>query len=131
MGEHNNRPVSLMKIFCCLFSKRETENQGIPWETLNELEKSFFETFVERMRENGLRSPIRCTTMSDGTISVTYPSVGQIGRIKLRGRKYKMQVISLKSKRTNTVDAKWINDITYEKAVSNIDKWIKYINQSV
>lgn len=44
----------------------------------------------------------------------------QIGRISLNDRCRKMQILTKE-------DVKWIDNISYEDAIRNIEQWIKYM----
>jgi hypothetical protein len=43
----------------------------------------------------------------------------QIGRVKLRGRKYKMQLLD----QNNVM---WLDIDSYDEAVTNLKQWVKY-----
>ena len=83
---------------------------------INELEELFFDAVYEEIG-NG----ITLTRMSDGTLDVSYHSY-QIGRIKLQGRKYKMQILK------GLYGVKWI-DGDINDFIPHIKDWKKYIKK--
>ena len=62
---------------------------------------------------------IRLERLSDGTINVLYHTY-QIGRIKLNGRKHKMQILK------GLYGVKWIEGDVYD-FIPHIQDWIKYM----
>lgn len=56
-----------------------------------------------------------------GCINFCYDNM-QIGRIRLNKKKHRMQIL-------RTYDVEWIENITLEDAINNIDKWLEYLNE--
>lgn len=86
--------------------------------SINDLEEHFFENLNKRLtsKEN---SKINLTRMSDGTLNVCYKSY-QVGRVKLQGRKYNMQVLY------NLDDVEYFTG-TLDDFIPKIDYWVIYI----
>ena len=63
--------------------------------------------------------------MSDGTLNVQYYTM-QIGRIKLYGRKSKMQVLRLTNPTTLDIDVLWFECLPLEEYINKINDWILY-----
>lgn len=82
---------------------------------INEAEELFFNTLYDEVGDG-----IKLKRMSDGMIEVSYYTY-PIGRIKLQGRKYKMQILN------GLYDVKWI-DGTIDDFLPHISDWKKYIN---
>lgn len=88
--------------------------------TVNELEIQFFENLSSKLTEQE-NSKIRLIRMSDGTLSVEYAKY-PVGKIKLQGRKYSMQVIkSLYKFDSFTGNMELFNE--------KIDFWVDYIRK--
>ena len=87
------------------------------------IEETEFLTVVCASVENIGRNPalLKLNRLSDKTLNVQYIDM-QIGRIKLQGRKKKMQILT-----KNNVE--WIEDGTLENYIQFIGKWMKYLNK--
>lgn len=88
--------------------------------TVNELEMEFFNTLYKNLTEQE-NSNIRLIRMSNGTLVVEYSGY-PIGKIKLQGRKYTMQVIKSLYK---FVDYEG----NLELFKSKISDWVEYIHK--
>lgn len=87
---------------------------------VNDLEQRFFEELSSKLsaQEN---SKIHLIRMSDGTLSVQYCGC-PVGKIKLQGRKHRMQVLK------NLYDVDSIEG-TYDDFIIQIDSWASYIRK--
>ena len=72
------------------YSFRYGSNSSRKYEQ-NEKETLFLDTFIQALPDNDRRH-IHLNRMSDGTISVYYDTY-PIGKIKLQGRKFQMQIL--------------------------------------
>ncbi len=85
---------------------------------INELEEHFFMAFYDELSVQQ-NSKINLQRMSDGTLSVYYNSF-PVGKIKLQGRKFYMQI--LKGVYTSKNIYGTIDDL-----ISHIPDWKRYI----
>ena len=85
-------------------------------------ETEFFTSVCKSVKSIG-RNPalLRLNRLSDKILNVQYVDM-QIGRIKLQGRKTKMQILT-----KNNVE--WIEDETVENYIQFIEKWMRYLNK--
>lgn len=83
---------------------------------LNEKEQQFIVSLKEQLGE--LESKLKFNTMSDKTINFKIGDY-QIGRVKLAGRKFKMQIID----KDNVL---WLDINDLSEATINIKHWVKY-----
>ena len=94
--------------------------------TLNENELNFIDAVIRALKEENLPSDFALTWKSGDVIDFKFPlndSIGmQFGRIKLRGKVFKMQILY-----GDTVE--WLDNISFETAISNIHKWVDYVKQ--
>lgn len=89
---------------------------------LNEIERVFIVELFNRMKAKNLDyNLIDFRRMGDGTLNACYKGA-QIGRIKLQGRKTKMQIL-------NPIDVKWFADESIEFYIEKLDFWINYIDK--
>lgn len=88
---------------------------------MNDLEKQFITNLMIKWPVN--YPHISLNRLSNGTISVEYTGY-LIGKIKLRGKSYSMQIIK---GLTNVYDVTG----TIEDFINNIDKWIYYFNKYI
>ena len=86
---------------------------------LNSNEIDFVKHFSCELRSMGLEQRLHISYASKDFLQFSIDNV-QIGRIKLRGRKFKMQIISKSD--CNFVDIKDLSD-----AESRLESWIKFI----
>lgn len=93
-------------------------NQFDSCSELTKEEKIFLNFLYSYLLENNFTPNIKYKILSNNTIDVRYNEF-QIGRVKLRGRKFKMQLLT-----TNNV--KWIEG-TLEDFINKIPDWLKYI----
>ena len=85
---------------------------------LNEMEKNFISELEKRLEAIGLKDKMVFDIKSDNTINFMLGNA-QIGRVKLRGRKYKMQLLD----QNNVM---WLDIDSYDEAVTNLKQWVKY-----
>lgn len=84
----------------------------------NEEEETFYQTLLSKLSHLYKEKDIECWTLSDKTINFNGPQ-GQIGRVKLRGRKLKMQII-------DSDNCEWIEIADLDDAIARIPEWVKY-----
>lgn len=85
---------------------------------LTKEEKIFLNFLYSYLLENNFTPNIKYKILSNNTIDVRYNEF-QIGRVKLRGRKFKMQLLTMNK-------VKWIEG-TLEDFINKIPDWLKYI----
>ncbi|MDT2922541.1 hypothetical protein P7H94_11445 [Lactococcus lactis] len=89
---------------------------------LSENEIIFFEQFIKKMTNAGLnQSFLKLNRLSDKTLNVEYIAY-QIGRVKLQGRKTRMQIL-----KSDTV--KWLENKTLEEYIDLSLNWIYYTKE--
>lgn len=84
----------------------------------NEDEETFYQALISKLSHLYDESKIECWFLSDNTINFNGPH-GQIGRVKLRGRKLKMQILTRD-------DVEWIEIADLDDAIGRIPEWVKY-----
>ncbi|MCM3628784.1 3'-5' exonuclease [Paenibacillus glycanilyticus] len=96
----------------------ELEMMELVYKTLTENERQFIDALKVQMGEQA--AALQYNIMSDKTINFCVGNT-QIGRLKLSGRKHKMQILN----RDNVI---WL-DITggLDEAINNIKHWMKYV----
>lgn len=85
---------------------------------LNDNEKIFIKALKKSLENINMANWLEYNVMSNRTINFKIKGM-QIGRVKLNGRKYKMQIID----RNNVV---WLDIDSVDEAINNIKHWIKY-----
>lgn len=88
---------------------------------LNDNEKVFISTLQDKLRERGITGQLSYNVLSNKIINFTIDGK-QIGRVKLSGRKYKMQILD----EDNVV---WLDIDDLSEAIGNIKHWIKYASK--
>lgn len=92
--------------------------------SLNEKEEKFLLYFEELLIKNNLKKRCSFNFLSNGILNVVYASIGQIGRLKLRGKVFKMQIIISED------DLEWIEG-SEDYLYSQIPRWIRYIKYCI
>lgn len=90
----------------------------IPTE-FNKDEAEFYRELLVQFKNAGIKQNINYRILSDKTINFGIEGGGQIGRVKIRGRKTRMQFLTMNS-------VKWIEDISVSQMISYIPKWISW-----
>ena len=85
---------------------------------LNDNEKAFISTLQDKLRECGITGQLAYNVLSNKIINFTIDGI-QIGRVKLSGKKYKMQIL-------DGDNAVWLDIDDLSEAIGNIKHWIKY-----
>jgi len=85
---------------------------------LNDNEKRFIAALEEQLSAINKKDLLKYNIMSDRTINFKLQNM-QIGRVKLNGRKYRMQILD----KDNVL---WLDIDSVEEAINNIKHWIKY-----
>lgn len=88
------------------------------YDNLTDDEKRFIEFFINKATPYSKGNEI-IYNFKSGNINFEIKGM-QIGRISLNNKKCEMQILT-------EDDVKWIRPITYEEAINNVDKWIKYL----
>ena len=88
------------------------------YDNLTDDEKRFIEFFINEATPCSKGNEIIYNFRS-GNINFEIKGM-QIGRISLNNKKCEMQILT-------EDDVEWIRPITYEDAIKNVDKWIKYL----
>jgi DNA polymerase-3 subunit epsilon len=125
--QHSHRAISdcdiTIKVWQqCIEQVRNQETERkIQLETifslLNESEKQFITVLKEQLGTH--QDQLHYNVMSDKTMNFKINDI-QIGRVKLSGRKYKMQLLD----ENNTI---WIEISSVDEAINNIKHWMKYV----
>ncbi|MBP3596449.1 MAG: hypothetical protein J6J60_03490 [Clostridia bacterium] len=87
-------------------------------EKLTDEENKFIKEFMNKAKEYAKGNKI-VYNFRGGNINFEIKGM-QIGRISLNEKNRTMQILTQD-------DVKWITPISYEDAIKNIDKWIKYM----
>lgn len=105
--------------------KFKSENHNIFVENdLSDIETKFFKNLTKNLSQQGIDPHLlRLNRLSDKTINVKYTDY-QIGRIKLTGRKTKIQIL-----RFNTVS--WIENKSLDEYLTLSDQWIRYLKKEL
>lgn len=87
---------------------------------LSAQETEFFNLVCDHVKNIG-RNPalLKLNRLSDKTLNVQYVDM-QIGRIKMQGRKTKMQILTKN-------DVEWVEDKSLEIYIKLIEKWMQYL----
>ncbi len=94
---------------------------------LNSYEKTFLDGLKTVLLNNRINKNIRYGFLSNGTMYVCLDGIGQIGRVKLRGRKFRMQIMHMSDHFENQLDVTWIENITFDECIVNISRWIDFV----
>lgn len=95
---------------------------------LNSCEKNLLEELKRQLSDSKINKPIRYGFLSNGTMFVCLDGIGQIGRVKLRGRIFRMQIMKMSNSLSDYLDVKWLENITFDECIINIYKWVDYAN---
>lgn len=92
-------------------------------ETLSDLENAFVASLEDLLVEKSIDPKhLRIDRMGDGTLNFRLTGC-QIGRIKLQGYIFKMQVLTETSVR-------WYQDESYDKCLARLPRWVAYATKS-
>lgn len=80
-------------------------------------EEQFFDILIEK--SSHLKGEYQLSRLSDGTVNLSYNGY-PIGKIKLQGRKKRMQVLT-------SINDNEVIEGTFENFVQAIDIWLQYI----
>lgn len=90
---------------------------------LNEDELRFSNAVSSALLDAGIYQPLQLTYKSNNIIdysfAVPYGGTFQIGRVKLRGKTNRMQILTAD-------DVFWLEDINFDTAISLIEHWVSY-----
>lgn len=84
----------------------------------NEDEIRFINHLITALKAANIFLPLSLELKSDDIINYKLGPY-QIGRTKLRGECKRIQILTLK-------DVKWLEDITIDRAIKQIPRWINY-----
>lgn len=103
-------------------------------------EKLSIDLFLSELKTKILNSNLNVEKLNydilkDGTYNFTYyypytDSNCQIGRIKLGKRSSKMQILTCGENAWASGSVIWLENLTMEEYIKNIDKWIFYIKET-
>lgn len=104
----------------------EKDNKSIKGDKmeLNNKELQFYEELETQLQKAGVFYNITYNFLSDGTIDFSLDSLGQIGRIKIRGRKTKMQIIH--PAKNGNIDVLWIENAPLDDMIERLYEWVNY-----
>jgi len=85
---------------------------------LNDDEKNFIDALTEKLDTINLKDRLDYNVLGDKTINFQIDNM-QIGRVKLRGKTRKMQILD----KANVI---WLDIENLDEAINNIKHWIKY-----
>lgn len=91
----------------------------------NEDEIIFYRQLITKLKLAKIYGKLSYNVLSDKTINFTLDGVGQIGRVKIRGKNKRIQLL-YKASRHN-IDVIWLDVVGVEDMIILIDKWIEYI----
>ena len=86
---------------------------------LNSCEKNLLEELKRQLSDSKINKPIRYGFLSNGTMFVCLDGIGQIGRVKLRGRIFRMQIMKMSNSLSDYLDVKWLENITFDGDIGN------------
>lgn len=90
--------------------------------SLSQNELIFFKEFTNLLSKNDINHHlIRLNRLGDETINVRYID-WQIGRIKLRGKVSRIQVL-----KSNSDDVEWIENQTLKTYIETSQRWVSYL----
>ena len=97
---------------------------------LSEQEIDFFKIVYDKVLRTGNNPALlKLNRLSDKTINVQYIDM-QIGRIKLQGRKTKMQILitnGITQGELDVYDLEWIENRTFDFYIESIERWMNYL----
>lgn len=91
---------------------------------LSEKEEVFIKALILGLDTINATKHLRINRMSNKTLNFCYGRT-QIGRIKLQGRKTRMQVLNMEYKEGN-LGVDWFEDLSLDEYIQKIKEWIKY-----
>lgn len=91
---------------------------------LNNKELQFYEELETQLQKAGVYYNLTYNFLSDGTIDFSLDSLGQIGRVKIRGRKTKMQIIH--PAENDNVNVLWIDNAPLDDMIDRLYEWVNY-----
>lgn len=89
-------------------------------------ELRFYSALITELDKNRISGNLTFGRISDDTLWFSIDPIGQIGRVKIQGRKTKMQIIST-IEGSNDINVVWIEDLSVDEMIGNISKWIEYV----
>lgn len=110
------------------FSKRRI-TQKVKDE-LTEDELKFYSVLISELNKENIPGKLTFDRMSDKTLNFAIESIGQIGRVKIQGRKTKMQFISA-IKGSYEIEVEWLENLTLDEMIDGIQRWIEYIPDAI
>lgn len=90
----------------------------------NEDELLFYRQLQTKLKLAKIYGKLSYNVLSDKTISFTLDRVGQIGRVKIRGKNKRIQILS--KARGHNVNVLWFDVSGVADMITLIDKWIEY-----
>lgn len=93
----------------------------------NEDELRFYMSLKSKLKLANIKKKLSYNILSNKTINFTLEGVGQIGRVKIRGKTKRIQL--LKKAPNHNIDVLWLDVSGVDDLIMLIDKWIEYIKQ--
>ena len=88
----------------------------------NDEEMLFYNQLLKQLKKKHIKGKLTYTILSNKTIAFCVDGVGQIGRVKMRGKK-RMQILKHMGRE---LEVKWIENIELNGMIKNISHWITY-----
>ena len=99
-------------------------------EELTEDELKFYSALISELNEKNIPGKLTFDRLSDKTLCFALEPIGQIGRVKIQGRKTKMQFISA-VKGTYDIKVEWVEHLTLDEMIDGIRRWTEYIPDAI
>lgn len=91
----------------------------------NSEESLFYTELQKKLKIAAIRNKLTYNILSDKTINFKLTGIGQIGRVKIRGKTKRIQI--LKKAPRHNLDVLWLDVSGVDDMIMLIDKWIEYI----
>lgn len=99
-------------------------------EELTEDELKFYSALISELNKKNIPGKLTFDRMSDKTLNFAIEPIGQIGRVKIQGRKTRMQFISA-VKGSYEIEVEWLENLTLDEMIDGIQRWIEYIPDAI
>lgn len=91
-----------------------------PNEEFNQNEEIFINHFLKLLNQNKFYQQFSINRLADGTLNFIHPVAGQVGRVKLNGKIYKMQILKHSKNIKDNDPVIWLN--------GNLNEFLEYLN---
>lgn len=89
-------------------------------EKFSQNEEIFINHFLKLLNQNEFYQQFSINRLSDGTLNFIHPVAGQVGRVKLNGKIYKMQILKHSKNIKDNDPVIWLN--------GNLNEFLEYLN---